>query len=322
MDSGFNSITPCCYFSLAVVSCPPWGQKVVEALNKVAAKSPSADSCFLNDLEFNDTGMNNLSRTIEPTNSEASTENKKTEFQKAREAAALVLAAFMKQEDEELSARLGRKNLQVMDRLAKMQAHKRDLIITIRDSYGTNLAATKYANRFHAHTEQAFKSTPKDNSAKEGVENDDTNDESKEVDFYPASDQVPLITCRSISGKVPATCFVTCHQILLVTHPILGETQVFLAKLNETLIEISTPKNKSLLNPISSTVTVKSKKGKKELFSFRPLIGARSFKEFIDLLTDIASESEEALQFSSREGLLHMFEEKKSVQKAALGNET
>ena len=47
-----------------------------------------------------------------------------------------MLAAFQKQEDEELSARLGRKNVQVMDRLAKMQAHKRESIVTIRDAYG------------------------------------------------------------------------------------------------------------------------------------------------------------------------------------------
>lgn len=268
----------------------------------------------MNDLEFNDTGVNNLPRNSDHSNSEVSSASTKTEFQKAREAAALVLAAFMKQEDEELGARLGRKNLQVMDRLAKMQAHKRDLIVTIRDSYGTNVLATKFAKRFHTYTEQILKSL-------ELSSEDNAKDEGKEDNFYPASDQVPLITCRSISGKVPATCFVTCHQILLVTHPILGEAQVFLAKLSETLTEISTPKNKSMLNPISSTVTVLNKESKKELFSFRPLMGARPLKEFIDLLMDIAAESPEALQFSSRGGLLHMFEEKKSVQEAALGNE-
>ncbi len=253
--------------------------------------------------------MNNLHHTIEHHTSTVSSEEKKTEFQKAREAAALVLAAFMKQEDEELSARLGRKNLQVMDRLAKMQAHKRELIITIRDSYGTNLAATKYANRFHSYTKP-----PKESERGNG-------DESKESDFYPASDQVPLITCRSISGKVPATAFVTCHQILLVTHPILGEAQASLAKLSEIRVDVSSPKTKSLLNPISSTVVVFSKRERRELFSFRPLMGAHPFKEFVGLLMDVAAESEEILQFSSSGGLLHMFEEKKSVQKAALGNE-
>lgn len=48
-------------------------------------------------------------------------ELKKAEFDRAQEAVSIVLSAFHKQEDEELSARLCRKNVQVMDRLAKMQ---------------------------------------------------------------------------------------------------------------------------------------------------------------------------------------------------------
>ena len=92
-------------------SCPPWGQKVVEALNRVTADSSTANSGPITSQENN-------------------------EFQEARKAVTAVLAAFQKQEDEELSARLGRKNVQVMDRLAKMQAHKRESIVTIRDSYG------------------------------------------------------------------------------------------------------------------------------------------------------------------------------------------
>lgn len=291
------------------VSCPPWGLRVVEALNLIAAKSPSADSCFLSDLEFNATPS---AKNI-PQNVDKSTvgEEEKTEFQKAREAASMVLAAFMIQEDEELSARLGRKNLQVMDRLAKMQAHKRELIITIRDSYGTNLAATKFANRFHAYAQQVAK-PPSD---------DDEIPSSTSEEFYPASDQIPLITCRSLSGKVPATCFVTSHQILLVTHPILGDANTHLARLCDISVHVSTSKAKSLLNPIPSTVIICCKKDKKEIFSFRPLMGARPFKEFIDLLADMSSETEEALQFSSRGGLLYMFDEKKSVEKAALGTE-
>jgi hypothetical protein len=282
---------------------------VVEALNIVAAKSPSADSCFFNDLEFNATNktISDDTTAVIDTNN-----NIKSEFQKAREASSLVLAAFMKQEDEELSARLGRKNLQVMDRLAKMQAHKRDLVITIRDAYGTNPPATKFANRFHAHAQLLMK------ESLTYVENDQSLSSDRE--FYPASDQVPLITCRSLSGKVPATCFITCHQIMLATHPMIGEAQTFLHKLSDISVGVKSSKSKSLLNPIPSTVCINNKKGE-EIFSFRPLMGARPFKEFVDLVLDIGSESEEMLQFSSRRGLLYMIDEKEAVKKAALGKD-
>ena len=278
-------------------------------MNLIAAKSSSADSCFLNDLEFNSTQINHITESVDKIKLDNIGE--KTEFQKAREATAMVLAAFVKQEDEELSARLGRKNLQVMDRLAKMQSHKRNLVITIRDSYGMNLPATKIANRFHAYAPEGPKSSSDEKS---------TLSPSSE-DFYPASDQVPLITCRSLSGKSTATCYVTCHQMLLVTHPIIGEANTFMVKLTDILLEVSVQKAKSLLNPIPSTVNVFSKSDKKELFSFKPLMGARPFKEFVDLIVDIASESEEALQFSSPRGLQALFDEKDSVEKAALGEE-
>ena len=290
------------------MSCPPWGLRVVEALNIIAAKSPSADGCFLNDLEHNAT---NTSGDVDLSKIKSDSDEEKTEFQKARQASALVLAAFMKQEDEELSARLGRKNLQVMDRLAKMQAYKRTLIISIRDEYGSNAACTKYADKFHAYAQQAWKDQEQ--------KSDDGKNSSYDT-FYAASDQVPLLTCRSLSGKVPATCFVTYHEILLVTHAILGSSQIFLCKLSEIFVKINSTKSKSLLNPIPSTVSIVSRADRKEIFSFRPLMGARPLKEFVDLLLDIASESEEALQFSSGRGMLHMYNEKEAVEKAALGD--
>ncbi len=290
------------------MSCPPWGQRVVEALNVIAAQSPSVDSCFLNDLELKATNINDISGKIDKLKTSDNNNQTKTEFQKAREATSKVVEAFMRQEDEELSARLGRKNLQVMDRLASMQAHKRNLIITIRDSYGTNLPATKFANRFHAHSQQHLKEATDDEKYRNNEK------------FYPASDQVPLITCRSLSGKVPATCYVTCHQMLLVTHPILGDAQTVICKLSDISVQVNSQKSKSLLNPIPSTVSVVSNSDSKEIFSFRPLMGAHPFKEFVDIIFDVASESEETLQFSSRGGLLHMFDEKAAVEKAALGS--
>jgi hypothetical protein len=60
----------------------------------------------------------------------------KSSYELGDEAIQMVLKAFQQQDDEEQGARLGRKNVQVMDRLAKMQAHKRASIGAIRDSYG------------------------------------------------------------------------------------------------------------------------------------------------------------------------------------------
>lgn len=276
----------------------------------IAAKSPSADSCFLNDLELNPTKIDEISGNLDRTNMYGNHDSK-TEFQRAREAASKVVAAFMKQEDEELSARLGRKNMQVMDRLANMQAHKRNLIITIRDSYGTNLPATKSANRFHSYAQQLLKEST----------DDDKNPSFECEEFYPASDQVPLITCRSLSGKVPASCFVTFNQILLVTHPILGEAQIFMCKLSDILIQVDSSKNKSVLNPVPSTVSILSKVDKNEIFSFRPLMGSRPFKEFVDMIKRVALETEDTMQFSTSGGMLQMFDEKAAVAKAALGKE-
>lgn len=48
----------------------------------------------------------------------------------------MIVCAFHRQNDAEQGARLGRKNMQIMDRLAKMQAHKRNSIARIKHSYG------------------------------------------------------------------------------------------------------------------------------------------------------------------------------------------
>ena len=57
-------------------------------------------------------------------------------FEQSAQAISRLVAAFQRQHDVEQGSRLGRKNMQVMDRLAKMQAHKRNSILKIRDSYG------------------------------------------------------------------------------------------------------------------------------------------------------------------------------------------
>ncbi len=90
--------------------CPPWGPEVQKVLEKISDKSTN-----------DGTGVNST---------------RLSSFDCAKQAVSLVVAAFQRQHDIEQGARLGRKNMQCMDRLAKMQAHKRNSILKIRDSYG------------------------------------------------------------------------------------------------------------------------------------------------------------------------------------------
>jgi valyl-tRNA synthetase len=78
-----------------------------------------------------------VAKALESISAESSDENgEKSSFDKAEEAVLVTVCAFHRQNDVEQGARLGRKNMQVMDRLAKMQAHKRNSIVRIKSSYG------------------------------------------------------------------------------------------------------------------------------------------------------------------------------------------
>lgn len=93
------------YSFFLVDLCPPWGPEVKKVLEKIS-----------NEARNDGTRLSS--------------------FERAKRAVSLLVAALQRQNDVEQGARLGRKNMQVMDRLAKMQAHKRNSILKIRDSYG------------------------------------------------------------------------------------------------------------------------------------------------------------------------------------------
>ena len=65
-------------------------------------------------------------------------------FDCARSAVQSVVSAFCIQDDEELAARVARKNLQVMDRMIKMQGMKRRVVSSIRDSYERYVCSNFY----------------------------------------------------------------------------------------------------------------------------------------------------------------------------------
>ena len=108
--------------------------------------------------------------------------------------------------------------------------------------------------------------------------------------------------------------------MLFLTHHFLGDNEIHTINISDICIKVN-PASKSMLNPLPTSISVYSDpKGAKgqALITFRPSIGASMFKDFFDIVKAVKKESASALQFSSRGGLLYMFDEKMSVAKAAL----
>jgi hypothetical protein len=239
-------------------NCPPWGMKVMEALNRVSAM------------------------TSEENTNEIPT---KSSYELGDEAIQMVLKAFQKQDDEEQGARLGRKNVQVMDRLAKMQAHKRASIGAIRDSYGRNLLVVQAADEFHIKAQQA----------------------SSAADEKSPEDQVPLYKCSVLVRSSTGTLYVTSTQILFVTKfiPIVGGQKCTLFDLEGLEFGIQESSSSLLMSPLPTSISVT--RGGEELYSFRPSHGAHRLVAFLKVVQAMANPDDEELTFSDRGGLLYMY---------------
>ena len=206
--------------------CPPWGQKVMEAMNGVTAISSDSSG--------------------------------DESFDRAEKAVQLVLDAFQRQHDEEQSARLGRKNMQVMDRLAKMQAHKQTSIDKLRQAYSKSAAAKKAADEFHRYAAKASSDLPE-------------------------TEQVPLFKCSILVGSSTGSVYVTATQIMCVTQfiPIVGGNTVVLldlAGLEFMVQETAT----SLLNPLPAGISVR--RGGAEVVLFRPSYAASRLVMFLEIV--------------------------------------
>ena len=227
-------------------TCPPWGIRVMESLNKISIMDHSPDHSF----------------------------------DRAEKAVQMVLDAFQLQDDEEQSARLGRKNVQVMDRLAKMQAHKRDSIDKISQSYFKSSKSRKAADEYHTF-------------AQKGTSN------------ITAEEQVPLFKCSILVGTATTgTCYVTATQIMCVTQliPILGGNTVSLLDL-DGLDFVVQEGSTSLLNPLPAGISIRQ--GGDEVYSFRPSYGAARLKGFLEIVQAVGDPH--PLKFSDRGGLLYMY---------------
>jgi len=187
----------------------------------------------------------------------------------------LVMSTYRREFDQELSARIGQRNCYVMDRLAKCQAFMSESIALVRGSYGHNPISTKAANKFHANARDCVK-----------ADMESEKDSQLKIKILPASDQVPLLSCRVIVGGLGAMCYVTYHQLLLVSKrmPLVRGSNFSLVLLKDIEIEVKISSKKSRLSLVPSMVIVKNKTDGRELCSFRPATGAHLFKDFVDIV--------------------------------------
>jgi len=264
---------------------PPWGPEVMAALEKIS-----------NDLVIQSTDNNDQQAHHRKKNSNDQTQNPLSSFERSEKAISIVVAAFQQQNDVEQGARLGRKNMQVMDRLAKMQAHKRNSIAKIRGSYGTNLLATRAADEFHSLRQK---------SSNVGSLTDVIN---------AVPDEVPLLTCNVLVGNAGGTCYVSHLHILFNTQlvPILGGSKIHLFSIMNVEVTINAP-SKSVLSPLPASISLttavfgrKSRGTREEVYNFIPSIGARRFAKFLEVLRDVAMEDPNSLKFSEKGGLIYL----------------
>lgn len=279
--------------------CPPWGQFVMEALNQVAASS-SPSSTGGKAEECTQPGTDTVRST--PSTDSGNQKN----FKEARDAVALISSAFMRQADEEQSARIARKNVQVMDRLAKMQAHKRLSVLVLQSAYGKYTEATKAANDLNRRVEKYGR------KLEDKEEADEIADPSL-LSFYTPVDRVPLLKCGiAIGATASGICYVTANEVVCITQviPLLGGknfVSVPIAHVEISVNEVSA----SLMNPLASdSVTIHDLRspqdgGNAEDFTFTPALVAKRFKAFVDVVRDVATEDPDTLKFSVRGGLVY-----------------
>ena len=223
------------------ISCPPWGVKVQHALNEIQAWTGDANRTDSPDSQ------------IFPT--EHSTQYADRSIDMANTAVKLILEAFQKQDDDEQSARLGRKNIQVMDRLAKMQAHELLSIQTIQNCYNISDKAMLAAQSFHT---------------KCGIR------------------EVPLVKWTIMVGRSTGTCIITANHILFVTKliPVLGGSKTDVFNVND--VELITEEvTATILNPLPTVIYVKQ--NRRTVYTFRPSVGAARLTSFFNVVKGAAS---------------------------------
>jgi hypothetical protein len=226
------------------VSCPPWGVKVQHALNEIQAWTGDANRSDAPNSQ------------IFPVTYSAKYADDSIEM--ANAAVKLILEAFQKQDDDEQSARLGRKNIQVMDRLAMMQAHELSTIQTIQNCYNISEKALQAALTFQNQC---------------GIR------------------EVPLLKWTIVVGRSTGTCTITANHILFVTKliPVWGGNNAVVFNVDDIdlIMEDNESTTTTILNPLPTIINVKQ--NRRTVYAFRPSTSAARLTSFFNVVKGAAS---------------------------------
>ena len=206
-----------------------------------------------------------------------------------------VISALQSQSDLEKDARLQRKNLQVIDRLAKVQAHKRKSVIMLRDSYSSNQSAREAADALFTKVSHVLSST--------------------DAGIQP-SYLVPLLVCGILSFGSSGTVYVTAHHLILITQfiPVIGGSKIFCFKLDSIKLN---PYESAIGLPTGLTLEKSNGSFENSGFSnitFIPSIGAERFRAFVDIVNTVGVEDPGTLKLTSRGGILYMQDDEARVE--------
>jgi hypothetical protein len=235
-------------FVLPQEACPPWGDQVQSALDEI-------QSWAANDKRIEDRADDHKEQT-----SPTGRQDESSAMDVANAAVRLVMEAFERQDDLEQSARLGRKNIQVMDRLAKMEAHEKLSIQTIQHCAAQSNKALAEANSFRQKSKGLLQ-------------------------------EVPLLKWSVLVGNSTGTGTVTASHILFSTQliPVLGgiTNKVFSLKDVDFTIADKAARSTSstILSPLPETITIE--RDGKPIFSFRPSMGSARLKSFLDVVKSV-----------------------------------
>eukprot|EP00934_Nitzschia_sp_Nitz4_P006659 Nitzschia sp. Nitz4//scaffold7_size249615//80915//83500//NITZ4_001161-RA/size249615-processed-gene-0.134-mRNA-1//1//CDS//3329558394//6649//frame0 len=220
------------------VAFPPWGNLVMEALNKIAARTPTGEIDVISAVK-------------------------------------LVYQAFSRQDDEEQTARLGRKNTQIMERLAMLQTHQRQLIRNVSDSHVYSGKANRAAEAFYKRAQKAS------NAGKDG---------------YPTGSlepEVPLLSFRiSLGASTSGTCYVSSKQILFVTTfiPLVGGTRSVVFDLGDVDFQVDEKAPSTLLNPFPNTMKIILRSSQAILYEFRPSLNPTRLHKLLKIVQSFIGE--------------------------------
>ena len=222
--------------------CPPWGLKVMEALETIQAWTGKNIPTTQFGEDLGDSIL-------------------KESTQLSIRAVRLVYEAFQRQDDEEKNARLERKNHQVMDRLSFMKKHQQ-MSVELLDTCTADIAEAA-ADGMLSRTNVR---------------------------------EVPLLRWGILANNSTGTCIVTARHLFFVTQniPLLGSLGGSKVKTFNMKNDIDSFELIETTSSIFPSMIVIEKDGK-EVFSFRPNVGAIRFKKFLDILQSIASENQSIL---------------------------